>query len=95
MLFTVIFKSERILPVAFVSFQRRRKTLLWLDDFPESQESLRVRSEIPGAKWFDELEAIEQKHMPGAFSTGYLRPWSPERVARMARMEQRIRGAIR
>jgi hypothetical protein len=61
--FTVIFKSERILPVAFVSFQRRRKTLLWLDDFPESQESLRVRSEIPGAQWFDELEAIEQKHI--------------------------------
>ena len=46
-----------------MSFQRRRKTLLWLDDFPESQESLRVRSEIPGAKWFDELEAIEQKHI--------------------------------
>jgi hypothetical protein len=62
-LLTVIFKSERILPVAFVSFQRRRKTLLWLDDFPESQESLRVRSEIPGAKWFDELEATEQKHV--------------------------------
>ncbi len=46
-----------------MSFQRRRKTLLWLDDCPDSQESLRVRSEIPGAKWFDELEAIGQRHV--------------------------------
>ncbi len=56
----MLFKSERILPVAFVSFQRRRKTLLWLDDWPDKDDNLRIRSKIPGARWFDEVDAAEQ-----------------------------------
>ena len=57
----VLFKSERILPVAFVSYQRRRKTLLWLDDRPDKEDNLRIRSKIPGVQWFDEIEVMEQK----------------------------------
>jgi hypothetical protein len=56
-----LFKSERILPVAFVSFQRRRKTLLWLDDRPDKDDNLRIRSKIPGVQWFDEIDLMEQK----------------------------------
>ncbi len=48
-----MFKSERILPVAFVSFKRRHKTLLWLDDWPDRDDNLRIRSKIPGAGWFE------------------------------------------
>ena len=59
----MLFKSERILPVAFVSFQRRRKTLLWLDDRPDKEDNLRIRSKIPGARWFDEVDAVEQKQV--------------------------------
>jgi hypothetical protein len=59
----VLFKSERILPVASVSFQRRRKTLLWLDDRPDKKDNLRIRSKIPGARWFDEVDAVEQKQV--------------------------------
>jgi len=56
-----MFKSERILPVAFVSFQRRRKTLLWLDDWPDKEDNLRIRGKIPGAQFFDEMEGTEQR----------------------------------
>ena len=59
----MLFKSERILPVASVSFQRRRKTLLWLDDRPDKEDNLRIRSKIPGARWFDEVDAVEQKQV--------------------------------
>ncbi len=46
-----------------MSFQRRRKALLWLDDHPFSEDNLRIRSKIPGSQWFDEMEAFEQRHV--------------------------------
>ena len=36
----VVFNAKRILPVAYVSFQRRRKTLLWLT-CPEDEEQVK------------------------------------------------------
>jgi hypothetical protein len=71
-IYTVMFKSERILPVAYVSFQRRRKTLLWLDDWPDTDTNLSIRSKIPGARWFDEMEGTEQR-------TVTLKPGNTER----------------
>jgi hypothetical protein len=59
----VVFKPQRIIPTAFVSFQRRRKTLLWLDDNPESPENKRIRSKIPGATWLDELIGVDQPNV--------------------------------
>jgi hypothetical protein len=56
----VVFKPQRILPSAYVTFQRRRKTLLWLDDHPDSKENSRIRSKIPGATWLDELAGLDQ-----------------------------------
>ena len=58
-----MFKSERILPVAYVSFQRRRKTLLWLDDHPDAKDNADILKTIPGSQWFDEMEATEQRHV--------------------------------
>jgi hypothetical protein len=58
-----MFKSERILPVAYVSFQRRRKTLLWLDDHPDNSDNSEILKKIPGARWFDEMEATEQRQV--------------------------------
>lgn len=56
----VVFNPKRILPTAYVTFQRRFKTLLWLDDCPDSPENVRIRSKIPGAAWFDQLVGDEQ-----------------------------------
>jgi hypothetical protein len=49
--------------VAYVSYQRRRKTLLWLDDRPENDDNLRIRSKMLGAQWFDEIELTEQRQV--------------------------------
>jgi len=46
----VVFKPERILPTASVNYCRRRKTLLWLDDDPNSDSNVRVRLNIPGCQ---------------------------------------------
>jgi hypothetical protein len=48
----VVFKPERILPTASVNFCRRRKTLLWLDDDPNSDSNVRVRLNIPGCQGY-------------------------------------------
>jgi hypothetical protein len=34
--------------------------LLWLDDHPDSDGNLKIRSSVPGAEWFDEVETSEQ-----------------------------------
>lgn len=49
--------------MAYVSYQRRRKTLLWLDDRPENDDNLRIRSKMLGAQWFDEIELTEQRQV--------------------------------
>jgi hypothetical protein len=43
--------------------------LLWLDDRPDKEDNLHIRSNIPGAQWLDEIEVMEQKDVsvkPGA-----------------------------
>jgi hypothetical protein len=46
--------------VAYVSYQRRRKSLLWLEDRPDNEDNLRIRNKMLGAQWFDEIELTEQ-----------------------------------
>jgi hypothetical protein len=35
------------------------RTLLWLDDRPDREDNVRIRMRIPGARWFDELELVD------------------------------------
>ena len=59
----VVFNPKRILPAAYVSFQRRRKTLLWLlcDDDREKVKSMLLK--IPG--YWCVSEAFESRDVAG------------------------------
>jgi len=59
-----MFKPQRILPAAYLTFQRRRKTLLWLDSKPDAPDNIAILHAIPGYR-FSKPEAAAA---PGTFS---------------------------
>ena len=59
-----LFKPQRILPAAYLTFQRRRKTLLWLDSKPDAPDNVHILHEIPGYRY----SKPEPATAPGTFN---------------------------